>query len=238
MNSLLKSLIIAVAISLSQAARAELSGSLSLVSDYRARGISQSGEDPAIQAWIEYFHDSGFYTGWWASNLDYYSSSDPFDNKERAEHDFYIGYFRQVGENLSYDLTYYEYFLPGAESNVDFSEIALGVDYHSLRVVYWTTNDAFNTGEDYKYIEADYRVSLPKEFGLTFHLGYSFGNALDLALFGFKEYLDYALTVDKSVAGLDVSIGYSDTNIDGNFVVNSDYNANQNALVFSLTKKF
>jgi uncharacterized protein (TIGR02001 family) len=221
-----------------QVVSAEWGGSITLVSDYRARGISQSGEEPAVQGWIEYFDDSGFYAGWWGSNLDYYRSGDPFDNEEWVEHDLYIGYFKQLSENLSYDFTYYEYFLPGTKSDVDFNEIALGIDYYNLRVVYWYTNDTFNTGKDYSYIEAGYKVALPMNFGLTFHAGYSFGNALELAVFGFNEYLDYSLTVDKSIAGLDLSIAYSDTNIDGNSVVNNNYNANQNALIFSLSKEF
>ena len=230
--------VIIIMISHSQVSYSELGGSISLVSDYRARGVSQSGEKPAVQAWLEYFHESGFYAGWWASNLDYYSSSDPLDNKERVEHDLYIGYFKQLGENLSYDLTYYEYILPGTESDVDFNEIVLGIDYYKLRMVYWYTNDSFNTGEDYSYIEADYKVPLPRDFSLTFHGGYSFGDALDLAIFGFEEYLDYSISLDKNLAGIDLSIAYLDTNIDGRFVVNNDYNANQNAVLFSVSKKF
>ena len=238
MNKFVSSLIITMAILHSHIVCAELSGSVSLVSDYRARGISQSGENPAVQSWLQYFHNSGFYAGWWASNVDYYRSSDSLDNKERVEHDLYIGYYSQLGENLSYDFTYYEYIYPGTESDVDFSEIVLGVDYYNLRMVYWYTNDSFNTGEDYSYLEADYKVALPGELVLVFHAGYSFGDALDLAVFGFKEYLDYSLTLEKTLGGLDLSIGYTDTNIGGNFVINNDYNANQNALLFSLSRKF
>ena len=67
----------------SQIAYSELGGSISLVSDYRARGVSQSREKPAVQGWIEYFHESGFYAGWWGSNVDYYRSSDPLDNSQQ-----------------------------------------------------------------------------------------------------------------------------------------------------------
>ncbi len=238
MKRYLSSLVITIMVLHTQVSSAELGGSITLVSDYRARGVSQSGEDPAIQGWIEYFHDSGFYAGWWGSNLYYYRSGDPFDNKERVEHDLYIGYFNQLSDHFSYDFTYYEYLLPGAKSDVDFNEIALGVDYHDLRMVYWYANNSFNTGEDYSYIEADYKVALPMNLGLTFHAGYSFGNTLDLALFGFKEYLDYSLTVDKNIAGLGFSIAYSDTTISGSSVVNNNYNANQNALLFSVSKEF
>ena len=59
-----------------------------------------------------------------------------------------------------------------------------------------------------------------------------------MAVFGFEEYLDYSITLDKRLAGLNLSIGYSDTNIGGEFVVNDDYNANQNAVLFSVSKEF
>ncbi|MEZ0123740.1 MAG: TorF family putative porin [Candidatus Reddybacter sp.] len=238
MNKFPSTLIIIILILHSQIVYSELGGSISVVSDYRARGISQSGEKPAVQGWIEYFHQSGFYAGWWGSNVDYYRSGDPLDNKERVEHDLYLGYFKQLGENLSYDITYYEYVYTGTESDVDFSEVVLGVDFYNLRMVYWYTNDSFNTGENYSYIEADYKVSLPRGFSLTFHGGYSFGDALDLAVFGFEEYLDYSIALDKNFAGVDLSIGYSDTNIGDRFVVNDNYNANQNAVLFSVSKKF
>ena len=238
MKRFFSSFVVAIMVLHSQSVLAQLGGSITLVSDYRARGISQSGEKPAIQGWVEYFHNSGFYAGWWGSNVDYYSSSDSFDNEERVEHDLYIGYFNQLNDDLSYDVTFYEYFYPGTKSDVDFNEVVIGVDYYNLRMVYWYANDSFNTGEDYSYFEADYRVALPMNFGLTFHAGYSFGDALDLALFGYEEYLDYSLTVDKNIVGLDFSVGYSDTNIGGKFVTNNNYNANQGTLLFSLSKAF
>ncbi len=238
MNKYLSSLMGIIMLLHVQAASAGFSGSLTLVSEYRIRGISQSGEKPAVQGWLEYFHDSGFYAGWWGSNVDFYSSSDPFDNKERLENDLYIGYFNQLNDNLSYDFTYFEYFYSGAKSDVDFNEVVLGVDYYNLRMVYSYANDVFNTGEDYSYIEADYKIELPMSFGLALHAGYSFGDALDSAVLGFDEYLDYSVTVDKNIAGLGFSVGYFDTNIGGKFVINNNYNANQNAFIFSVSKEF
>ncbi|MEN8675919.1 MAG: TorF family putative porin, partial [Alteriqipengyuania sp.] len=44
----------------------EISGNVSLVSDYRFRGVSFSDEDIAIQGGIDLAHESGFYVGTWA----------------------------------------------------------------------------------------------------------------------------------------------------------------------------
>ena len=41
---------------------------VSLTSDYRFRGISQSDRDAAIQGWVQYDHASGFFANVWASS--------------------------------------------------------------------------------------------------------------------------------------------------------------------------
>src|SRR3954451_3587417 len=44
-------------------------GNISLVSDYRFRGISQTFEEPALQGGFDYAHASGLYLGNWNSNV-------------------------------------------------------------------------------------------------------------------------------------------------------------------------
>lgn len=46
-----------------------VSGSATIVSDYRFRGVSQSDKDLAVQAGITVTHESGLYVGAWGSNL-------------------------------------------------------------------------------------------------------------------------------------------------------------------------
>ena len=55
-----------------------------VVSDYIFRGVSQTGEDPAIQGGVDLTSGS-FYAGAWASNVD-------FGDKTDAEIDVYGGY--------------------------------------------------------------------------------------------------------------------------------------------------
>ena len=47
-----------------------VSGTLTLVSDYRFRGISLSDEDPALQVSLAVDHESGYYGAVWGSTLD------------------------------------------------------------------------------------------------------------------------------------------------------------------------
>src|SRR5690349_701525 len=44
-------------------------GNMTIISDYRFRGISQTFGKPAIQGGIDYSHASGFYLGNWNSNV-------------------------------------------------------------------------------------------------------------------------------------------------------------------------
>src|SRR3546814_13206433 len=44
--------------------------SAAVVSDYRFRGVSQTGEDAAIQGSIGISHESGLYAGVWGSSVD------------------------------------------------------------------------------------------------------------------------------------------------------------------------
>ena len=56
----------------------EISANVSLVSDYRFRGISQSNEDIAIQGGFDYAFDNGIYVGTWGSSVDF-DSTDGFN---------------------------------------------------------------------------------------------------------------------------------------------------------------
>ncbi len=71
-----------------------LTGNMTIATDYRFRGISQTfGEGffkigPAIQGGIDYSHSSGFYLGNWNSNV----SGNQFPNGSSIEMDFYGGW--------------------------------------------------------------------------------------------------------------------------------------------------
>ena len=59
-----------------------------MTTDYRFRGISQNDEDFAIQGGFDYAHDSGFYAGLWASNVDFQIQT---VDDASAELDIYAG---------------------------------------------------------------------------------------------------------------------------------------------------
>jgi uncharacterized protein (TIGR02001 family) len=80
-----------------------VSGGLALTSDYVSSGISQTGGDHALQAYVEMETAAGIYAGIWGSNVD-------FGDADKVEIDLYFGYRNELASGISYDLGYARYF--------------------------------------------------------------------------------------------------------------------------------
>ena len=52
-----------------------ITANVTIVNDYRYRGISQSNFKPAIQGGFDYAHESGFYIGNWNSSISWISDA-------------------------------------------------------------------------------------------------------------------------------------------------------------------
>jgi len=95
-----------------------VTANVTLASQYRYRGISQSNSLPAIQGGFDYAHESGFYIGNWNSSIswisDGYSSptSPNVTPSAPIEMDFYAGYKKEVTEGLTLDVGLLEYYYP------------------------------------------------------------------------------------------------------------------------------
>ena len=86
-----------------------LSYNVGAVTEYRYRGISQSGKKPAVQFGADFVSKSGFYVGGWASTITWIrDSTKPSTTKGPLEVDIYGGYkFEAAG--LAYDVGYLRY---------------------------------------------------------------------------------------------------------------------------------
>src|SRR5580765_5260248 len=65
-----------------------VTGNMTIATDYRFRGISQTYLGPTIQGGIDYSHSSGIYMGNWNSNV----SGNTYFGGPGIEMDFYGGY--------------------------------------------------------------------------------------------------------------------------------------------------
>ncbi|MBC7769047.1 MAG: hypothetical protein H7124_09695 [Phycisphaerales bacterium] len=86
------------------AANAEVTANVALTSDYVFRGISLSGNDPAIQGGADYTSDF-WYAGVWSSSLS-----------DGMEIDLYAGITPTTGP-VEWDLGVIGYFYPGADDD-------------------------------------------------------------------------------------------------------------------------
>ena len=101
-----------------------LTANVTVVNDYRYRGISQSNFKPAIQGGFDYAHESGFYIGNWNSSISWISDStsgtganaQAAGNKSVSapiEMDFYGGFKKEfIGEGFASDIGVLQYYYP------------------------------------------------------------------------------------------------------------------------------
>ncbi len=178
-----------------------ISGNVSVVSDYRFRGISFSGGDPALQGGFDIVHESGAYVGTWGSSLD---SAGGFGELEL---DLYAGYSAEVADGITVDggLLYYVYPTEDTGADTDYFEPyasvsgTLGPVGAKMGVAYAWEQDSIG-GEDNLYIYTDLSSGIPNTpFTVTAHLGYT----------------DGVFSVDEDDTSWDYSIGASATVLGG-----------------------
>jgi len=110
------------ALIVSGTAAAEFSANIGATSNYVWRGVTQTDDDAAVSGGLDYAHESGFYLGTWASNVD-------FGDDTTAEVDFYGGFANELGMGLGYDVGAIYYYYPGANDDLDFAEIYANLSY-------------------------------------------------------------------------------------------------------------
>jgi len=101
--------------------KSPITANVTVVNDYRYRGISQSNFKPAIQGGFDYAHESGFYIGNWNSSIswisDYYGPSGAGGVSKSVtapvEMDFYAGFKKElIGEGFASDIGVLQYWYP------------------------------------------------------------------------------------------------------------------------------
>lgn len=220
-------------------AQAEITGTVSGVSDYNFRGISLSANDPALQGSLDYANDSGFYAGAWASNIDYGSGYDG-----EMELDFYTGFAGDITEGLGYDVGIVYYTYPGSSNSnsteleiKDYPEIYAGLTYKWFELKQWYSNDYSGSDLDSFYTELNGTFELPANFGLTAHVGYNYGDAFSDVD---SEYMDYSVGLTYTLGHFDLALSYIDTDLsEGDyFYSDQDVFNSQGRALFSISTTF
>lgn len=192
-----------------------LSGSATVVSDYRFRGISQTDKDFAVQGGLTVTHSSGLYAGVWGSSIDDYVAA-----ASDQEIDLIAGYKKSFGA-VTLDVGAVYYYYPGAEAIIpgydsDFFEPyvavsgALGPVTAKVSAAYAPKQDAM-LSVDNLYGALDLSGAIPDTgVSLTAHLGHNFMDDSLLSLG--KKYTDWSLGASYAWKNLTFGISYVDTN--------------------------
>lgn len=185
-----------------------LSGNAALVSDYRFRGVSQSGGDAAVQGSLTLTHASGLYLSGWASSVS-------FDNigagpvYGSAEVDVVAGWSGELASGVTLDagIAYYAY--PGghvgkAEFFEPFASLSTTLGPATLKLGgnYAWKQGALGGGDNV-YVYGDVDVGVPgTPLTLTAHAGRQDGPmAADVMAGRARASWDWSIGAKASVAG-------------------------------------
>ena len=189
-------------------------GNMSLVSDYRFRGISQTYKLPAIQGGFDLGHNAGFYAGTWASNV----SGNQYPGGNGMELDLYGGYRFDVAKGVTLDLGFIYYAYPDAKTGgkkFNTTELYGGISMGNLSAkLNYAISDNFglNDSDGSYYLDVGYTHPLSKTTSFVLHVGHQSvsngtrGGAPD------PDYTDYKIGFTAEAVGLNWGIAYVGNN--------------------------
>jgi len=187
-----------------------ITGNVSLVTDYRFRGIGLSGGDPAIQGGLTATTSPGIYVGAWASSID--DGGTGFYGE--MELDVFAGWAGEVTDGVGVDVGALYYLYPtndfGPSDVIEFYakvKPTIGPVALTLGIAYAPEQDSL-AGFDNIYASADAAIAIP-DTPLTFtgHLGYTDGDFMTYT--GDGTAFDWSVGASVTVlGGLSIGVSY------------------------------
>ena len=237
-----------------------LTANVSLTSDYRYRGISQSNLQPAIQGGFDYAHSSGFYIGNWNSSISWISDAASASGNSASapiEMDFYAGYKYEWSKGFTADVGILQYYFPtsgatGFTTNPNTTELYAAQNFTFDSVTGYlkfsyaaTTLFGFpnSAGSNYTDLTVNYDTGV---WGLTLnaHAGYQYvagtASGASVSNNSLFSYTDWKLGVTKDFgSGLTLGVAYLGTNAKKGAYVNPQGKAlGGDTVLATLTKTF
>jgi uncharacterized protein (TIGR02001 family) len=228
-------------------------GNITLASDYKFRGFTQTRYKPTLQGGFDYASKSGFYIGNWNSNVE-----QSLYNGASLEMDVYGGYKGTAGA-LSYDLGAIYYAYPGSTGvKIDNKEVYVGIGMGPVTAkLFYSVDDYFSTQELFKaanpgqtggstkgttYLDLAATHDLGGGWGINGHVGFlSLKNGTANGLIG-NSVTDYKVGLTKDISGWVVGLSYLTTSKKNYFVTGAMNGVTKNAgdarALFSVAKTF
>jgi len=211
-----------------------ITANVTVVNDYRYRGISQSNFKPAIQGGFDYAHESGFYIGNWNSSISWISDVNSAGGRNNVsapiEMDFYGGFKKElIGAGFASDIGVLQYYyptsgLPSSATNPNTTEIYAAQNFSFgpltgfVKLSYAVSNIfgfADSSGSYYPDLTLNYDTGV---WGITAnaHIGYQYvagKYSKTVSNSSLYSYTDYKLGLTKDFGGgLSLSAAYVTTN--------------------------
>ena len=147
----------------------EVSANVALTSNYVWRGMTQTGESPAVQGGVDLGY-KGAYIGVWGSSVQFDATA---TGQASSEFDIYAGYANEI-DKFSYDVGFIQYMYPNDTEAWNFSEayLSLGYDF-----------DVLSVSATYSY-GVDAKASGTSDYGDAWEVGVSVPLPMDITLDG------------------------------------------------------
>ncbi|MBK6660551.1 MAG: hypothetical protein IPG43_21515 [Proteobacteria bacterium] len=217
------------------------SANVGLFSEYVFRGITNSNEGPAIQGGFDYAHESGFYLGVWASNIEFGGGT---SDTASIETDFYGGFTGNFANGIVWDvgLIYYAYPDQNEDFAADFNYLEgygkLNYTWEgvtltpSLEVGLYYSPDYFGEDGDGVYTYGTFGATLPYEFNPYVTVGYQYVDGDQTSGPAGYDYVHYAVGVNKTLGHFTADLSWQDARD------LSGCNDNCEAVVFSVSSSW
>lgn len=215
-KALLASSMLFTAVNANAADPITVTGSAAFTSDYLFRGVSQTGNNAAVQAGMTATHESGAYFSAWGSSVGFTDAGTGIDGG--LEIDALLGFSGKAGE-VGYDMGVMHYGYPSNDGVLGYDEIYASVSTMGIKVGLNYSPDYFAQSDKFMYLYAGYSTEVS---GIT--LSGSLGmnkfdsNAMMTKALGTTGtddgYMDYKLAASKAIGGVTLEGAYIGSDID------------------------
>ncbi len=214
-------------------AASPLTFNISLISDYRYRGISQTRLKPALQGGADFDFGNGFYMGTWASTIKWIKDG---GGDSDVEIDLYGGYKTEISPGLTLDVGLLQYIYPSHKlaTSPDTLEVYGALTFGPVTAKYSHSTSnlfGFSDSKGSSYFDVSASFDIGNGFTLVPHIGHQTVKRSSL-----YSYTDYSVGVTKDYAGF--TFGGAIVGTDTKEYVGAGKNLGKTTLVVSMKKAF
>ncbi len=206
-----------MAVSMPVWAAGSVTASVAVASNYIFRGLSQTNQQPALQAGLDYAGSGGWYVGTWGSNISWLADGSSLATpiSSSLEIDGYAGFRHTLSQDISVDLGVYTYYYPGSYpsgfTSPNTTEGYMGISAWGLSLKYsraLTNLFGFAGSKDSGYWDLSYSQALTNTWTAVAHVGHQRVENSPGA-----SYSDWNVSIANDFGqGFSASLGYYDSN--------------------------